>query len=1005
MKKLTVRLLSAIGLLAFTFASVEAETLVWTGGGDNDNFSNPNNWNPVQAPASGDSLTFQGETRTTPYNDLDPASYTFADITFNNNNSAGMAAAFTLTGNKLRVSGSIKGRSASSGSIVDKFDLPVEYTTSKGTMTIGGTADNVANHGFTFKQALSGPSNAMLQNTTQYAAAIRFEGNITGFNDYYRPNGGSSIYLLGNNNAFTGTKGIHWGSGNLFIVDASNLNGATCFGSGQGSYATAGKLSVAPTNDVVLNLKLNVTGPSQEKNGLTIENTKEGPTLTIAGEVALGGTKSGVGSCLAIQGAGDGVFTGKFSAKNMAIRKEGTGTWTFSGNIPSFAPTGLVAVAAGKLCIDCATPTYAATVAKDATLTGSGSLGKAAFPATVTFASGAIYEVGKDADGALRTLTVTGTVSLAGNTKVCLADGVTIAGGLRTKLMTYDAKTGAGSFVVGEGFPEGTVFTTAADGLYVDVPMGVLTWTGAASSKWNTTDANWSGGAVYVDGAPVVFPDLADDAKRTVEIPSAVGPLSVAVSADGEHPYVFTGEGGVADASAISFTGTATNTWATPITSVPAVTVAAGKLILSGPVSKTAIDVAPGAALELNGPFAGGSLMVEYGAAPFKQSASSVISGSSAVLLQGVSSSLYGSNTFTGGLTVGDGSHASTLDIYSPKTLGSGGDVVLNMTSRIVCHANVAETNRTLHITGYNSEPYVFVDAGKTFDWSGDIVIHQKPSAEIFRGDGTVRLGRSDLASTLSVPDDRELTFAPDVIHLYAAFDSVSSFAFRGTLYLYNSKNNWSLLGINSGTCHTMADNVLPANKPIRLLQTWKTVKYTAELNLNGTSQTVAKITTSYAQGIGDTATFTSTKPATLTVKNTEDFAYSDPETFLVKGAVTLCKRGSAKWTLGVKNTSSGDLEVLEGTLSVTDAQSFPTGKKSVFRIADGAVLDLADGVAGEIVWAETVSAGRTHPIVAGLYGGPSCADARARKVDWISGTGTLRVRKTKDGGILVIVR
>lgn len=999
---MSIRKFAAVAGAAMFVLAVSAETLVWTGGGDNDYFSNPNNWNPVQAPASGDSLTFQGETRTTPYNDLDPASYTFNTITFANDYSSGKTKAFTLSGNKLKVSTAIYGVQPTTA-LTETFNLEVEFT---GAATIGGSASKMSKHHFVFNKKVSGPSKR-LSNSTEHAGSITFNGPISGFSDYYRPNGGSSIYLLGNNNAFTGTSGIHWGSGNLFIVDASNLNGATCFGSGQSNYATAGKLSVAPTNDVVLNLKLNVAGPSQGNNGLTIENTKEGPTLTIAGEVALAGTKEGVGSRLTIVGAGDGAFTGKFSAKNMAIRKEGTGTWTLSGDIPSFAPTGLVEVTAGKLCIDCATPTYAAAVSKGATLTGSGSLGKAAFPATVTFASGSKYEVRTLTDGSVSALAVTGTVSLAGTVQIDLKGSAELKPGTSTLLLAYSALTGTGSFKAGTGFPSDTVLRNTGTALYADVPTETKTWSGTVSTEWNRTDANW-GDAVYEDGSPVVFPDLADASKRNVTVPDTVKPLTVTVASQADRSYGFTGDGSVEGVSLIDFTGTATNVWDVALSDITALWVHAGKLLLNGPVENSSLTVYSGASLELGGKLTDSSVYVESGAS-FKQSATSSLCGASSITLLNGTSDLYGTNDFTGGLTLGQipsGPATTTARIRAPMSLGAGGDFTLNYISYLSCMANVTVSNRVLHIHGYNNNGGIAVDSGHTLEWAGDIYVHEHPNAEsVVGGNGTHRLGKRDGTSVFEVVDGRALTFVPGATHLYAAYKSTGALGFRGTLYLYNSKNSWDFLGINSGTCHTMADNVLPADKPIRLLQIWGTTKYTAALNLNGTSQTVAKITTSYTQGIGDTATFTSTQPATLTVKNKEDFSYSDPVAFLVKGAVTLCKKGSAKWTLGVNNTSSGDLEVMEGTLAVTDALSFPTGKKSVFRIAEGATLELADGVAGEIAYGVRIAGGRELVLEPGVYGGPDCVISGVTKVDWITGTGTLRIRKILNGGIIFLVQ
>ena len=84
------------------------DTLTWNGGSTtSDNFSDAANWSPSQTPATGDTLVFAGETRTSPVNDMDPELVSFATINFANDNSSGHAAAFTLSGNKLKLTKTI----------------------------------------------------------------------------------------------------------------------------------------------------------------------------------------------------------------------------------------------------------------------------------------------------------------------------------------------------------------------------------------------------------------------------------------------------------------------------------------------------------------------------------------------------------------------------------------------------------------------------------------------------------------------------------------------------------------------------------------------------------------------------------------------------------------------------------------------------------------------------------------------------------------------------------
>lgn len=984
----------------------QAATLVWTGGGADDNFSTPENWDPVQAPAPGDSLTFAGETRTAPYNDLDPEKFIFASITFTNDGSAGKNAAFTLSGNTLKLSGSIKGAQVSGGSLTETFDLEVAFT--KAT-TIGGTADNMSTHHFTFNKKVSAPSNVTLSTTTQHKAKLTFNGPIEGFDRFSRPNGSASIYINGVCSGFA-TAGFDFNEGSLYIVDASNVGTAKSFRSGQGGYATAGVLYVTPTNDVVLALDLKTCCPAQSNVGLTLCNKTAGKLVTFTGTVSEGGTKVNAGTSLVVSGDGDGRLSGEFKTDRMAFTKNGTGTWTLGAEIPSCALTGLVTVAAGTLCIDCAVPTYKVTVAKNATLAGSGSLGSETIPTTVEFVSGAKLAVNTLLDGSVSSLSVTGAVSLAGSVTVDLKGGAELLPGTRTTLMTYASHSGPGAFVAGTGFPADAILTATDTALYADVPTDTKTWSGETSGEWNKTHANW-GGKVYADGSPVVFPDIADAAKRNVAVPETMRPLSVTVASEADHPYSFSGNGGVEGAALVEFTGTATNTWSVGLSDINAVRVSAGKLVLDGKVENSPVTVNAGAELELGGVLTNGTLVIESGA-KFNQTASSSICGDSAIIVRNTSSSFYGTNDFTGGLTVGQnleygsGNPKSTAYIRAPMSLDAGGDFVVNYNSVLAFYDNAVVSNRTLQIHGYNNNTTIKGSVGHTLEWAGDIRTYEYPQAEIFSGESaTFILGKRDGTSVFDVPNGREFVLVCGAVHMYAAYRSTGPVGFRGNLYLYNANNAWSQLNINVGTCFPMADNVLPADKPIKMLQQYSNVQYTSTLDLNGTSQTVSKIITDYNPNVKNWAYFTSEQPATLTVSNATDFTYSDLEVFYVKGLVTLCKKGGAKWTLGVQNTSGGNLEVLEGTLAITDARSFPTGKKSVFRIAEGATLELADGVEGSIAYGIRIVDGEETSLMPGVYGSKTCTVPGVKKVDWIAGAGTLRIRKLLNGGAIIFVR
>ncbi len=122
MKQLNARVLLA---LLFVANSISAQS-VWTGGGADDNWNTPSNWG--SAPVAGANLQFGGTTRLNPVNNF-ATDTLFNSITFD----AG-AGAFNLTGNRIRLGGSIINNDDSPQSI----GLELALT---GTRTItGGTA-------------------------------------------------------------------------------------------------------------------------------------------------------------------------------------------------------------------------------------------------------------------------------------------------------------------------------------------------------------------------------------------------------------------------------------------------------------------------------------------------------------------------------------------------------------------------------------------------------------------------------------------------------------------------------------------------------------------------------------------------------------------------------------------------------------------------------------------------------------------------------------------------
>ncbi len=970
---------------ALTFAA-RGDTLTWTGGSaTSDNFSDAANWSSSGShttPQTGDTIVFMGETRTSPVNDLDPDLFTFKNLILSNDNTSGHAAAFTFSGNTLKLSGTISAVKATTGSITDVFNLDVVATA---WFSIGSASTSSRN--FTFNGSVSGPSNQNLETPSQYSGTIRFNGPISGFAKFYRPNGGALIYFRGVNTAFAGTDGYDINQGSLYFIDADNFGPAPKFRTGQGAYATAGSYCFDPTNDVTITAEVGVISPSQSNNGLTLKNSTVGTTVTFTGNVVERGTANNAGTRLVVDGVGTIVLKGDFTKDRMAFTKQGSGTCILSDEIETCSMTGLVTVSAGKLVVDRALqPNQRMTVATGARIAGKGTLGQ-----LVTFSSGAKYEVSANGDGTHNVLTIPGAVNLMGNVAINRTGDTPLAAGSSVLLITYGEKTGAGSFLLGDGFPGNAILSVESvvggEAVYVEIPSETLEWTGAVSGEWNKTDANWSGGAVFADNKVVVFPDIADASKRSVTVPSAVVPKSVTISSAGDHPYIFSGAGSVENATLVEFTGTATNTWAVPTRNVRAMDVVAGRLILDEDMDGCAVAVGRDAT--------------------FTQSVSSVISGSSSIVVTGSRADLCGTNTFTGGMVLGinNGTGNPRTDVYvrAPNAIGSG-DLNICYNSYLNVRENVAVTNSTLHFWGWYNYSQVNLAAGKTFEWAGDIVMHEHPTSDVFSGDGcTFRLGKKDGTSTFSSTHGRGMTIVGGTFHMYANYASGSTLGFRGTMYLYSTNNVWSSFRIDTGNAYMMAKNALPPNKPLSMLQSYNRVQYQANLHLNGFDQTISSLNVegNYNPAVTNWARIKTTLPATLTISNATDSSFSDTNTFYVQDCVTLRKMGLGKWTIGCQNTSTGDFEVVEGTVALAAAESLPVGGKSTLRVADAAALEIPESMEAEISYAERIVAGKTRMVRAGLYGSNDCTVPGAIKVGWLAGAGTLRVKRDKGGTMI----
>lgn len=138
-------------LMFYTHAG--AATLLWNGGGGDDNWSTAANWSGVGFTA-GDSLQFGGSTRLTPVNDL-AADTLVGGIQFLNNTNPSTSA-FSVTGNRITLGGDITTDAATGGAfnatITDVIGLDMVLNATR-TVTTNNNGDKT--HNLTIDGAIS----------------------------------------------------------------------------------------------------------------------------------------------------------------------------------------------------------------------------------------------------------------------------------------------------------------------------------------------------------------------------------------------------------------------------------------------------------------------------------------------------------------------------------------------------------------------------------------------------------------------------------------------------------------------------------------------------------------------------------------------------------------------------------------------------------------------------------------------------------------------------------
>jgi autotransporter-associated beta strand protein len=289
--------------------------------------------------------------------------------------------------------------------------------------------------------------------------------------------------------------------------------------------------------------------------------------------------------------------TDSSTSNDGGLTKLGGGKLTLAGSNTYNGPTLISNGSLGVASIHALSPNSAFNI------TG-GTLDAAGYNNTIaslTMASTAAINLGT---GSI--LAVTGTATLAGT-----LDVVGTISSLPDTLLTYSSETG--TFTTLSGIPSGDKLVYGPSSLQI-VSSGPtsLTWTGAASSTWNTSDLNWNTSTATVaysdnsntsTGDIVTFNDT-NGGHYAVTISGAVHPTSVTFN-NSTGNYTLSGtnsSSGIAGTAAVTLIGTGTVTLSSNNTYTGGTFVNAGKLVLNSATafpSNTALNISTGATVQV----------------------------------------------------------------------------------------------------------------------------------------------------------------------------------------------------------------------------------------------------------------------------------------------------------------------------------------------------------------------------------------------------------------------
>ncbi len=1013
--------------------SSRAADRTWTGGGGDSKWSTPGNWGGT-APVANDTLFFEGSLKAVNTNDL-PEDTSFAGIVFKSG-----AAAFTLAGKRLTLTGNVTNLSTSAQTVnlpVILTGTPVFYA-SNGAITVNGALsgtgglwkDGSKDLKLTASNSYDGVttvSNGMLEvrndcalgstngNTVAYCKAGGFI-QLTGTNvvaeplvlDGERPSSAFSLYSAGGSNTWAGL--ITKRNGNVRISAGGS---STLVIKGGVTSAGAGLLiSVSGVYDKLIYAEKPINIGTD-----TFWMSPSGPViLAVAGNTWL--TTAVYGNLSTLQ-----TDVANALPANAPLEVSYFSTYAVTVNLNGFDQTvGSLQQRQNPSTVtqQITTPTPATLTVNQATdrlfdgqLNGALSLKKIG-TATLTL-SNSLSVTTDDITVTNGTLVVAAAKSLGNSTNVTVLRGTLE---LRTASGIHDAASlsiaSPGVIKVGAGLVE-TVDKLFLDG--AQQPSG--TWGRTGSGAAHIDDTHFTGdGKVYVKTSPVITP------------------ASVTWSAGGADTLL----------------STAAN-WASG--SVPAFDGATLPVFGTGGTLATVDTNVNLYGISFN---RAGNFTVTNGAGSITLGAGGIVAASPdttsrlytlAEDVRLAESSTWNVATNGAGVTalIVSGSVTNGIDPYGITKTGGGtlvlagdnrydGETVVNQGVLSVRHSNALGTT--------NGSTTVYCASNSYIDLSGNIAIWEPLKINGYRPNngfslynysgsntlygpvtmtGQIRLHASDATSHLVIRGGVTGSGGYCVLNGTAGLISIYDKPFNigiETLYLEGGNFVLGVAGSTWGSIQLTATAnlklVAPGVLPPSGLLRFGTNNYWANcsLNMNGFDQTAAGLLCDAFANY--TAAIYSLTPATLTVNQSTATAFFGS----ITGMVSLVKTGVGSLLLTGTNSTYGSFIVSNGTLAVSSGGTLGANCTNVVAglgtltlsnsvsIADAATLTIAD--AGAKV---NLAAGVNETVRylyfgdkqqrAGTYSATAGSGVRVVDTAHFSGAGVLTVLRDNRGTLISV--